>query len=121
MVQAFKVGSIWNQPIQVRNQPVHYKTGHFRFKVVIWTNWACKPIELAAFGKNSPVLITLVQNLPQVELLLHVEMMLTFLTPLCDVMKVRNTGFVYSHGIVYQGNNNVNGNSSVVDDKVEKS
>ena len=35
-------------------------------------------------------------------------------------MKVRNTGYVYSNDIVYQGNNNVDGNSSTVENKVEK-
>ena len=42
-------------------------------------------------------------------------------TSVCDAMKVRNTGCVYSNGIVHQGNNNVDGNSSAVDNKVEKS
>ena len=41
-------------------------------------------------------------------------------TSLHDDMKVRNTGYVYSNDIVYQGNNNANGNSSAVDNKVEK-
>ena len=36
-------------------------------------------------------------------------------------MKVRKAGCVYSNDIVYQGNNNVDGNSSAVDNKVEKS
>ena len=42
-------------------------------------------------------------------------------TSLRDAMKVRNIGCVYSNDIVYQGNNNVDGNSSAVDNKVEKS
>ena len=40
---------------------------------------------------------------------------------LFDAMKVRNTRCVYSNDIVYQRNNNVDGNSSAVDNKVEKS
>ena len=40
---------------------------------------------------------------------------------LCDSMKVRNTGCAYSNEIVYQGNNNVDGNNSTVDNKVDKS
>ena len=41
-------------------------------------------------------------------------------TTLLDVVNVRNIGCVYSNDIVYQGNNNVHGNSSEVDNKVEK-
>ena len=41
-------------------------------------------------------------------------------TSLYYAMKVMNNGFVYSNGIVHQGNNNVDGNSSAVDNKVEK-
>ena len=41
-------------------------------------------------------------------------------TSMRDAMKVRNTRCVYSNDIVYQGNSNVDGNSSAVDNKVEK-
>ena len=42
-------------------------------------------------------------------------------TSLHDAMKVRNIGCVYSNDIVYQGNNNASdGNSSTIDNKVEK-
>ena len=42
-------------------------------------------------------------------------------TYLHDAVEVRNTGCVYSNDIVYQGNNNVDGNSSLIENKVEKS
>ena len=42
-------------------------------------------------------------------------------TSLRDVTKVRNIGCVYSNDIVYQGNNNIDGNSSAVEKNVEKS
>ena len=42
-------------------------------------------------------------------------------TSICDAMKVRNIGCVYSNDIVYQGNNNADGNISAYDNKVEKS